>query len=99
MRNHLHPLMKLRMSWNNENSFFVRNGWVANLGMWYGSRRRVNRGMKHWTGVVESRASQRSTERIRNHIWVDKNAPWMGPHLSRKLVMIFGSGIKKEISK
>ena len=59
----------------------------------------VNRVMKPWTGVGESGASQRFPERVRYHIWVEKNAPWMGPHLRRKLVMIFGSGIKRESLK
>ena len=88
--------MKRRTSWNNAKPFFVRNGWVANLGPWCASRRRIKRGMKHWTGVVAIVDSKRFPERIRSHMWVEKNAPWMGLHLRRKLVIIFGSGLEQE---
>ena len=98
MCNHLHLLMKRRMSWKNAETFSGRNGWVANLVTWCGSSSSVNRGMKPWTGVGESGASQRFPERIRYHIWVEKNAPCMRPHLRRKLVMIFDSGVKRESS-
>ena len=80
-------------------NFFVRNECVSNLGPWCGLSSRVNRGMKPWTGVVESGASQRFTKRIRSHTRLQNNAPWMGPQLRRKLVMIFGSGIEQESSK
>ena len=99
MRNHLHPFMNQRTCWNNVKPFHGSNGWVSNFGMWCGSRSRVNGGLKPWTGVGESGASQRFPDRIISHICVEKNAPWMGPHLRRKLVMIFGDGIERESSK
>ena len=92
-------LMKRRMSWNNKKKFSGWNGWFDDLGPWCGSISRIDRGMKPWTEVGESGAPQRFPERIRSHMWVEKNAPWMGTHLRRKLVMIFGSGIEQEISK
>ena len=52
MRNHLYPFLKQRMSWNNEKPLSWRNGCVTNLGTWCVSMRKVNRGMKPWTGVV-----------------------------------------------
>ena len=64
--------------------------------MWCGPSIRVNRGMKPWTGVVESGASQMFPERIKYHIWVEKSVPCKRPQLRSKLVMIFGSGIKQE---
>ena len=98
MRNHFYPFMNQRKSWNNEKPLSWRNGCVTNLGTWCVSMRKVNRGMKPWTGVGESGASRRFPERIRYHIWVEKNAPCMRPHLRRKLVMIFDSGVKRESS-
>ena len=56
-------------------------------------------GPKHWAGVGESGSAQRLQARIRSHMWVEKNVPCMGPHLKRKLVTIFGSGIERESSK
>ena len=75
---------------------FGRNGWVSDLGTWSGLIRRVNRRIKPWKGVGESRAAQRLPDRIR---YTGENAPWMRPHLSKKMVMIFGSGIKQESLK
>ena len=31
VRNHLNPLMKRRMSWNNAKTLAGRSGWVADL--------------------------------------------------------------------
>ena len=90
----MHLLMKRRISWNNTKPFFVRNEWVANLGTWYGLSIRVKRLIKPWTGVREIVDSHRFPERIRYHMWVEKNAPWMGPHLNSKLVMICGIGLE-----
>ena len=49
--------------------------------------------------VGGSAADKRLPERIRSHMWVEKNTPCMGPYLKRKLVTIFGMGIEREISK
>ena len=76
-----------------------RTGWVYDLGSYYGSIIRVNRGLKPWEGVWDSGATQRLPTRIRYHIRVEKNAPWMGSHLRRKLVMIFVSELERESSK
>ena len=54
MRNHLHPLMNRRKSWNDENTLAGRVGWVSDLGLWSGPNKRVNRGLKPWAWVGES---------------------------------------------
>ena len=51
MRNHLHPLMKRRISRNNANPLARRAGWVADLGPGYGSSNRVTRELKLWAGL------------------------------------------------
>ena len=38
MRNHLHPLVKQRMSWNDAKTLYGRYGWVADLVPWSGLR-------------------------------------------------------------
>ena len=53
VRDHLHPLRKQIMSWNNANTLARRAGWVAYLGPWYGLSNRVNRELKCWAGVGE----------------------------------------------
>ena len=68
VRNHLHPLMKRRTSWNNENPLDWRAGWVADLGPWSRSSNRVSRGLKPWGGVGESGAAHRFPARIRSHM-------------------------------
>ena len=64
MRNHLHPLIKRRSSWNNANTLPGRAGWVSDLGPRSGSSNRVNRGVKPWAGVGESGDAQRFPVRI-----------------------------------
>ena len=91
--------MEWKTSWNNAEPLSERNGWADYLGLWYGLNIRVNRGLKPLLGVGKSGAEHRLPERIISHMWVDKNVPWMGPHLRRKLVTIFVSGIKRESSK
>ena len=75
MRNHLHPLINMRASWNYAKPLAMRDGWVSNLGLWSGSSSRVNRGMKPWAGVGESGAAQSLPASIRSHRWVEKNSP------------------------
>ena len=87
------------MYWNNTKPLAGMDGWVSDFCPWYGYISRVNRGLKPWVGVGESEAAQILPARIRSHMCVDKNAPWMGPHLKRKLVTIFGRGIGQESSK
>ena len=43
---------------------------------------------------MESGDAQRLPASIISHMWVEKNAPWMGQHLRRKLVTIFGRGLE-----
>ena len=98
MRNHLHLLMKQRTSWKDTKPSAGRDGWVVNIGLWYGNSNIFNSGLKPWASVGESGAAQRFPVRIRSHLWVEENFPWMGPHLRRELVTIFGREVKKESS-
>ena len=99
MSNHLHTLMKCRTSRNDANPLSGRDVWDADLVLWYGSSNRVSRWLKPWYVVGESGAEHRLPARIRSHMWVEKNTPWMEPHLSKKLVKIFGRRIERESSK
>ena len=47
---------------------FIWEGWVADLGPWYGSSNMVNMGLKPWEGVGESGDAQRLPARIISHI-------------------------------
>ena len=68
MRNHLHPLVKQRMSWNDAKTLYGRYGWVADLVPWSGLRNMGRRGLKPWSGVGESGSVQRLPAKIRSHI-------------------------------
>ena len=68
MMNHLHPLTKQRMSWNNAKPLAGRYGWVADLGLWSGSSNRVSRGLTPRGGVGDSGAVQRFPAMIRSHL-------------------------------
>ena len=67
-RNHLHPLMEKRTSWNYAKHLAGRDGWAADLGPLYGSSNRFRRGLKPWAWVGESGAAQRLPTRIRSHM-------------------------------
>ena len=45
-----------------------RDGWVADLGPWYGLINMVNTGLEPWKGVGESGDAQRLPARIISHI-------------------------------
>ena len=68
MRNHLHLLMKRSKSWNYAKSLSGSAGWVADLGLWSSSSKRVSRGLKPWYGVEESGAAHILLARIRYHM-------------------------------
>ena len=67
-RNHLHPLMKQRTSWNYAKISAGRDGLIADLGPWSGSSNRVMRVLKPWDGVGESGGVYIFPERTISHM-------------------------------
>ena len=68
MRNHLHPLIKQRTSWNNVKTLTGRYGWVADLVPWSVSSSRDSRGLKPWAGVGGVGSAQILPAMIRSHV-------------------------------
>ena len=99
MSNHLHPFMKRGTYSNDVKPLSGWAGWVSDLGTRSGSISRVNRG----SDTLDRSGGKWGYSEVdcEDHIpYVGgENAPYMGLHLRRKLVTIFGRGIERESSK